>query len=207
MVREVSRRPSPAERRQAILDAAADVFFETGYAASSIDQIIARIGGSKRNIYNEFGSKEGLFAALVAESADQVLSALAVGESAARNLKDILLEFGLQLTMLFMSRRMIGTYRAVIGEGSRFPELARAFYDKGPGRAERRMTELFEAAHANGEVHIENCAMAANHFLSTIRDNVHLEVLLGLRPPASEAEAKASVTAAVDIFWNGIRKR
>ena len=56
-----ARRPSKNARRAAILEAAAQVFFEQGYAATSIDAIIKRLGGSKRTIYNEFGSKEGLF--------------------------------------------------------------------------------------------------------------------------------------------------
>src|SRR3546814_17701069 len=59
-----------SDRRAAILWAAGQVFFEQGYAATSIDAIIERAGGSKRNIYSEFGSKEGLFTALVSESAD-----------------------------------------------------------------------------------------------------------------------------------------
>src|SRR3546814_4083127 len=65
------KRPSPDDRRAAILEAAGQVFFEQGYAATSIDAIIERAGGSKRNIYSEFGSKEGLFTALVSESADR----------------------------------------------------------------------------------------------------------------------------------------
>ena len=51
-----AKRLTAEERRSAILEAAASVFFEQGYAATSIDAIIARLGGSKRNIYNEFGS-------------------------------------------------------------------------------------------------------------------------------------------------------
>lgn len=46
--------------------------FEHGYAAASIDAVIERIGGSKRNIYTTFGSKEGLFTALVSENAEQI---------------------------------------------------------------------------------------------------------------------------------------
>src|SRR3546814_12122601 len=67
------KRPSPDDRRAAILEAAGQVFFEQGYAATSIDAIIERAGGSKRNIYSEFGSKEGLFTALVSESADAAI--------------------------------------------------------------------------------------------------------------------------------------
>jgi AcrR family transcriptional regulator len=43
------------ERRTAILQAAARVFFEQGYAATSIDAVIDEIGGSrlKRMGYNK----------------------------------------------------------------------------------------------------------------------------------------------------------
>jgi AcrR family transcriptional regulator len=207
MASAVSKRPSAAERRKVILEAAADVFFETGYAGSSIDQIISRIGGSKRNIYSEFGSKEGLFTALVNDIADRASSALAVEAIEGRNFKDSLMEIGVKLTTLYMSRTLVGTLRAIISEGQRFPELAKIFYEKGPGRTIDRLTEVFAAAHARGEIHIEDCHMAANHFTAMIRDNIHLEVMLGLRPPFEKHEAEAAVGAAVEIFWNGVRKR
>src|SRR3546814_13440615 len=70
--------------RDALLAAAASIFFEQGYEATRIDDIIERAGGSKRNIYEEFGSKEGLFAAIVTERAERALSALAMDEKIGR---------------------------------------------------------------------------------------------------------------------------
>ena len=128
-----AKRPSAEERRAAILDAAASVFFEQGYAATSIDAIIARLGGSKRNIYNEFGSKEGLFTALVSEAADKVLAALSVEQIGSRDLDGALREFARRLLDIYMSPTLIGVLRTVMAEASRFPELARAFYAKGTG--------------------------------------------------------------------------
>src|SRR3546814_9258738 len=74
----------------ALLAAAASIFFEQGYEATRIDDIIERAGGSKRNIYEEFGSKEGLFAAIVTERAERALSALAMDEIRARSLEETL---------------------------------------------------------------------------------------------------------------------
>ena len=76
----LQRTGRPKGRREALLRAAAEVFFEQGYAATSIDAIIERAGGSKRNIYNEFGNKQGLFSAIVKENADKVLSTLVIEE-------------------------------------------------------------------------------------------------------------------------------
>jgi len=201
------KRPSHDERRRLILEAAADVFFEQGYSAASIDQIIQRVGGSKRTIYAEFGSKEGLFTALVMHNADRALRTLSRGEASGRDLRETLLILGRELTILYMSNSLIGTYRAIIAEGHRVPELARAFYDKGPGRTIALLTGLFEESRRRREVQIDNCAMAANHFLAMIRDNIHLEVMLGLRPAPTPAEQDAAVAAAVDLFLNGVRPR
>ncbi len=122
------------------------VFFEQGYAATSLDSIIERIGGSKRNIYSEFGSKEGVFTALVSESADAALAPLSVERFAGRSLSEILLEFGRRLLAIHMSPALIGVYRSIMTEALRFPELAKAFYDKGPGRASDRLAEVLEEA-------------------------------------------------------------
>lgn len=121
------KRPSSEERRATILKAAAEAFFEHGYEATSIDAIIERIGGSKRSIYNEFGNKEGLFTALVTESADEALTALAVEEMVGRNIEDTLLEFGRRLLSIYMSKNLVGVYRTIVTATSRFPDLASAF--------------------------------------------------------------------------------
>jgi AcrR family transcriptional regulator len=54
----VAKRRPPEARRELILDAAGKVFFEQTFSPTSVDAIITRLGGSKRTIYNEFGSKE-----------------------------------------------------------------------------------------------------------------------------------------------------
>jgi hypothetical protein len=45
----------------------------------------------------------------------------------------------------------------------------------------------------------------ADQFVGMIRDNFHLQVVLGLRPPPSAEEAQKTVDSAVGIFLDGIR--
>lgn len=202
-----AKRPNADERRTAMLEAAAAVFFEQGYAATSIDAIIEKLGGSKRNIYNEFGNKEGLFTALVSETANKALTALSVENIGGHDLRETLLEFGRRLLAIYMSRTLIGVYRTIMTEGVRFPNLARAFYEKGPGRASARLGEVLEEAKARKEIDIDDCRMAADHFVGMLRDNLHLQVVLGLRLPPEPAEAEAVVVSAVTIFLSGIGRR
>jgi AcrR family transcriptional regulator len=192
-------------RREALLQAAAEVFFEQGYAAASIDAIIERAGGSKRNIYNIFKNKEGLFAAIVARNADRILSALVIEGEEERDLRETLTVLGQHLMEAYMSPALIGVYRIAVAEANRFPDLVQAFYERGPGRATARLAEILEEAGKRGEIRAGDYSRMADHFVGMIRDNLHLQILLGLRPPPSVDEAREAVRSAVEIFLNGVR--
>ncbi len=56
-----------ARTRQSILDAAHALFAERGYSGAHVNDIVARAGTTKPMIYYHFGSKEGLFAAVLEE--------------------------------------------------------------------------------------------------------------------------------------------
>ncbi len=61
-------RPRDAEQtRRDILDVARGAFAEHGLSGARVDEIAARTRTSKRMIYYYFGSKEGLYAAVLAE--------------------------------------------------------------------------------------------------------------------------------------------
>jgi AcrR family transcriptional regulator len=65
-----------AETRAQLLDAAANVFAESGYRGATVDQIVAKAGLSKGTFYWHFESKEELFGALLEERIDSPARAL-----------------------------------------------------------------------------------------------------------------------------------
>ena len=58
-------RPRDPERGRRILEAAQRHFNEHGLERANVDAIAADAGVSKMTVYNNFGSKEGLFQAVV----------------------------------------------------------------------------------------------------------------------------------------------
>jgi AcrR family transcriptional regulator len=58
-----------ARRRETILTAAAEVFAEAGYRAARISDIAARIGVTEPVVFQNFGSKPALFAAVLEHAA------------------------------------------------------------------------------------------------------------------------------------------
>ena len=61
----VSRTESAARTRERLLDAAAEVFAEKGFAGASIDEIAERAGHTKGAVYSNFANKDDLFLALI----------------------------------------------------------------------------------------------------------------------------------------------
>ncbi len=55
--------------RQRLLESATALFAQKGYAAASVGEIVARAGVSRPVLYYYFGSKEGLFQAILEEAA------------------------------------------------------------------------------------------------------------------------------------------
>jgi len=65
-------RLSAADRRASIIDAATAVFAESGYQRSTMAQIAARLGVTEPVLFQNFGSKTGLYAAVVAHASEHM---------------------------------------------------------------------------------------------------------------------------------------
>src|SRR5690348_9832704 len=128
-------------RRRAILDVASEVFLAQGYAATSMSEIAARLGGSKGTLYNYFRSKEELFGAFITEICQGRAAAIfdpvpPIGEG--RSVRESLIEFGVSLMTFLWSEQLVALHRLIFAEVGRFPEIGRMFYEAGPRRGEVR---------------------------------------------------------------------
>ena len=200
-------RRDAAELRAAIIEAAAEVFFEAGYEGASIEAVIEKVGGSKRAIYSHFGGKKELFAAIVTENASRALAALSPAEMRGRNLEDTLVLFGRRYLEVLMTPATLALYRTIVAEGARFPELSQVFFENGPGRSAARLATVLDEFRERSEIDIKDTARAAEHFIGMLRDDLHLKTVLGLRPPAKSAEIEASAQQATRIFLDGCRPK
>jgi AcrR family transcriptional regulator len=65
-----------ASLREALLDAAADLLPEKGYAALRMADVAANAGVSRQTVYNEFGNKAALVQAVALRTASEFLDAI-----------------------------------------------------------------------------------------------------------------------------------
>lgn len=71
-----SRRLPRSERKTQMLEAAARLFGERGYAGTSMDDIAAACGITKPMLYAYFSSKDGLYRAMIERAGSYLVSAV-----------------------------------------------------------------------------------------------------------------------------------
>ena len=146
------RQAASRARREAIADAALDVFVEKGFAAARMEDVAARAGVAKGTIYLHFKDKEGLFEEIVRTMLVAPLSQASVegprdDESARAFLERSFMPILLELA----GTRRGDVVRLLIAEGTRFPKLAETYHREVIRRGLGLMAGLGARARARGE--------------------------------------------------------
>lgn len=198
---EMSRREARKwERRACILEVAQQSFFENGYAATTMSEIAAKLGGSKGTLWSYFPSKEELFAAVLDEATTEFKRQLSEMLELHEDVRSTLERLSLHFISRFTAPRSISLHRLVNGEGGRFPELGRIFYERGPKTIMAMIGAYFEQCMAEGALRDADASFAAKHFLGLLMVGSHQKLLLNVIDELSPQDLKAEAEAAVDAF-------
>jgi AcrR family transcriptional regulator len=198
-------RPRGEIRRSQILDAAVEVFLENGYGGATIDLVVERAGASKATVYSFFGGKDGLFAAIVEERVERILSAFGDPEVVHSDVLHALAHIARRYMEVVMAPDAIGFHRLIIAEGVRFPELARTFYQLGPDRTYAHLADMLSVWHARGLIRLDDPQLAAVQFFDMVSGHLHRRAMAGIIPKDLRAAIQRSIDHAVQVFWNGIK--
>jgi AcrR family transcriptional regulator len=197
--------PRQQERRDAILDAAREVFLERGFEGANLDQVIAKCGGSKRTLYAYFGNKSELFGAVVRDTSESMFDSLGAEIDDQRDLEAALKTIGRRYFAAVTRGTPLSLFRTVIREGPRFPELAQVFYQRGPQRAADKVDALLAQSEPGRRLPMRRRQVLAAHFFGLLReDRVFMPCILGLRTAPDDREIEDVVTQAVRIFLAGL---
>lgn len=167
-------RPLDLEKRDRILEAAAECFLEQGYAACSIEGIAAQAGVSKVTIYNQFGGKQELFRAAIEHECETIRSKL-VSESDGEPIRDRLLKFGVEMHAFLFRPKMRLFEQRVAAETERDPAVGRAFLDAGPRRVKAALAALLIRARDGGELQFEDADLVAEQFAGMVKGMAEVE--------------------------------
>jgi TetR/AcrR family transcriptional repressor of mexJK operon len=162
--------PRVVRTRAAIVDAARTLFMRQGYAGTTMEQIAALAGLTKRTVYNNYGDKDALFTQIVAD-------VLAYAETFARGLHEefttgvtaanvaaTLDDLGRRLALGIVRPEVIALRRLLIGEARSFPSLAAEYFDRAPGQVIEALTSGFAHLGRRRLLRIADARQAAAQF-------------------------------------------
>ena len=155
-----------AQKRRVIIEAAIAAFLQNGYVGTSMDEIAAEAGVSKQTVYKQFADKERLFTEIVLGTIDQVGEPFFAGIDTLADTEDLetdLRQLARELMRIASDPRLLQLRRLVIGEAGRFPELGRAYYERGPGRSTETLASRFQHLAERGLLRLDDPQLAAEH--------------------------------------------
>ena len=190
--------PRVVRSRAAVVEAARALFLRNGYAGTTMDDIAARAGLTKRTLYNNYADKDALFIRIVTDViayaerfARDLREDLTVGVTAA-NLLTTLDDVGRRLALGIVRPEVIALRRLLIGEAREFPALARRYYERAPGQVIDALASGFEHLSRAGLLQTSDARRAAAQFAYLVAgEPLDRAVLSGTMPPPAQLVACA----------------
>ena len=190
-----------AEKAEALLKHGWALFLERGVQAVSMETIAAAAGVSKVTAYKHFADKHALFRAAIRREMERLEAIQGSATLAADGpIREVLETFGRGLMAYLFSGPAMDFYAALAGELRRTPELARAFYDAGPGKTFENLKAIFRRGVERGELSIEDLDLAAEHFLGLLQGYSSFQISLGVEPRPLAETVEHRARAATDVF-------
>jgi TetR/AcrR family transcriptional repressor of mexJK operon len=156
--------------RAAVVEAARQLFMRKGYAGTTMEEIAAVAGLTKRTLYNNYADKDALFRQIVAE-------AMAFAETFARglhqeftvrisaaNLHAVLDDLAQRMAFAIMRSEVVALRRLLIGEARAFPTLGTDYFNRAPGQVLDALATGFEHLGRIGLLRVSDPRLAAGQF-------------------------------------------
>ncbi|RFB68035.1 MULTISPECIES: TetR/AcrR family transcriptional regulator [unclassified Herbaspirillum] len=196
-------RKKSEERRQSIIDVAAEIFNEIGFDRASMAEISARLGGSKATLYNYFSSKEEIFLQVMKQQAGmqfESLFAILIQDDGTADMRDTLRLFANKYLHLVLSPEVIAVRRLLYYNAER-SDLGCMYYENGPKRGWLVISEFMKRAMDRGDLR------EADPWLTAIQFRVLVEAewaegrILGVITSMPPAKIKESVERSLEAFF------
>jgi TetR/AcrR family transcriptional repressor of mexJK operon len=145
------------------------LFLENGYVGTTMDDIAALAGISKRTLYNNYPDKAALFTQMVTDVivyAEEFAHGLSAefADLRAGDFPDGLHGLGRRLALAILRPEIIALRRLLIGEARSFPELAAGYFDRAPGRVMEVLASGFQQLSSAGRLKSADPERVAEQF-------------------------------------------
>lgn len=193
-------------KRTEIVAIAQELFFQQGYAETSMSQIAKAVGGSKTTLYNHFQSKEDLLLAVINDVVEPAPDDYDTG-TMPTEFEAWLAWFGKATVRRITSDKYVALQRLAAGEALRFPEIGRLFYEVGVSPGYRMIAQSFAQAMESGTLRHADPNAAAEMFVEMCLGWMSRRVVWNIQPAPTAAEIETAVQNAISVFMDGYAAR
>mgnify|MGYP001028441719 CR=1 FL=1 len=186
-----------SRKRHAVLDAARRVFTDKGYNAS-MEEVAFEAEVSKQTIYNQFGSKEQLFHAMIEDKVSEMIAPITAAAPDA-DPRDVLMEIGRNYHTKVIAPDNVKMIRALLLAPNATAVL-RELYSHGPSRFARTFADWLAVQHEKGRLRVDDPILAAEHFVTFTFGSLFLKRLYGVPAPLDMEDAERRVAYCVGAF-------
>jgi TetR/AcrR family transcriptional repressor of mexJK operon len=204
---ETEKTTRSQQKRERILEVAGEMFIQHGFNAVTMDAIAEAAPVSKPTLYNHFSDKTALFFAVMEGRSLSIFKRLQGLITKDGTPEQTLQEMGEGFLDLILRPESISLFRIMIGEGTKFPELGKLFYEAGPKKILGLLADYLEGLDKKGILIVPNPLLSANFFLNMIKGYPHMQCMMGLKQKFPPSERTEIVTYAVSVFMNGHKKK
>jgi TetR/AcrR family transcriptional regulator, mexJK operon transcriptional repressor len=191
-------------KREAILEAATELFLTREYAGTSMEDIAVAAAVSKQTVYKHFNDKETLFREVALGSVGAVGStfqAEVIAASEATDVSAALRRLARSYVTAVMNPMLLRRRQLVLREGGRFPDLARRYYETGPRRAIETLATAFSRLAERGELDLDDPRVAAKQFaFLVVGEPLDTAMFRGAGRRTTRRELHAVADAGVKVF-------
>jgi len=193
------------ETRQLIVTAARHEFNANGYAGASMARVAARAGLSTKTMYRLIPTKADLFRSIISERIARFV--LDVDEEALdklpveKALEHLLTAYG----TLALEQDTVSTFRLVLAECDRFPEIATTFSELAINRTRQTMESWLKRQRKQGRIELDDVSMSAGTLRGMMAMEPQRAMMLGQREAPDRAEIAKRARYCASIFLNGCR--
>lgn len=200
-----------ARKHRAIVEAATTAFLKKGYLGTNMDEIAALAAVSKRTVYHHFVDKDRLFSEIVLATTDRIDGLVLLVADSLSDTADVtrdLSELARRLLEALMQPELVQLRRLVIANVDRFPEVGRAWYERGFERVLATLADCFQNLADRGLLQLDDPLLAARHFVGQLLwIPMNQAMFTGDYQLETEANLQRHADAAVLAFLTGYGPR
>ena len=196
----------PERTRLAIARAAMQVFLQHGYVGATTDDVAARAAVSKQTLYRNFADKQRLFTEVILDAtvalADDLAETAVVSLEGTHDVHDALRQFARGFLAGLLVPDVVRLRRLVIAEADRFPDVARAWFERGfEGMLGTLGAALQHLAERGQLRHLDDPRLAAYQLAALVMYQPMNQVMFaGTDAAPDPTELERIIDSAVTVF-------